>query len=541
MNWLRALVTPRVTGSHAAAMRSAVPGPRIIGESQCVLFSIVQTVHRLCGCFHQNQWLNVLICRTKLTIMSWRLVLADKEGSLKAGLTAFPRPEDVESQDNQFCVSLSVVLAAGQCCLLHRHTLPIILESAMERTTNSGRRSKAATSFSQETFPAQRSTKSKSASKKPGPKPQTATKTKTAAEGASAGKVVQKTPNPNKKKSSGLANLTCSVTDLTFSQLEEQSVFFKNIVYEAGTGLGDLDARSASINPIFSRSNFVSETLVWPVLEPSLRLASRFLQSVQQRTMIAVMWRARRAKRTIPGEKDNKGSQLERYPNAAIRRAMQDDSDASTLEIDAIMDELSQCIRLDEAKIATEAKARDGTNTQVRAEPLTSQGFTHLDGNGGTIYYDTDMYLDLLKATRTPLKSSDVPNLLILRFQFAITLVHEVMHALQDAIYGELDTDPFHGGDQLAETGFKAECTLFDGQFDVLSSARSPRGRTMVRTSMLSEDIPSELVGIPLVWRWPCRTTMMRYTHYNLGISARKGWKEKLPAGRCLAKQTGGR
>lgn len=226
MNWLRALVTPPVTGSHAAAMRSAVPGPRIIGESQCVLFSIVQTVHRLCGCFHQNQWLNVLICRTKLTIMSWRLVLADKEGSLKAGLTAFPRPEDVESQDNQFCESLSVVLAAGQCCLLHRHTLPIILESAMEKTTNSGRRSKAATSFSQETFPAQRSTKSKSASKKPGPKPQTATKTKTAAEGASAGKVVQKTPNPNKKKSSGLANLTCSVTDLTFSQLEEQSVFF---------------------------------------------------------------------------------------------------------------------------------------------------------------------------------------------------------------------------------------------------------------------------------------------------------------------------
>ena len=66
------------------------------------------------------------------------------------------------------------------------------------------------------------------------------------------------------------------------------------------------------------------------------------------------------------------------------------------------------------------------------------------------------------------------------------------MHALQNAIYGELDTDPFYGGeDLLAETGFEAEYTLLNGQFDILYSQRSPRGHSGVRAALRPDEEPA--------------------------------------------------
>ncbi|KXT11850.1 hypothetical protein AC579_4276 [Pseudocercospora musae] len=50
-----------------------------------------------------------------------------------------------------------------------------------------------------------------------------------------------------------------------------------------------------------------------------------------------------------------------------------------------------------------------------------------------------------------------------LQFFFAKTLVHELAHALVNAVYGDRATDPFMDGSQCAEAGFDLEAAIFGG------------------------------------------------------------------------------
>ena len=132
------------------------------------------------------------------------------------------------------------------------------------------------------------------------------------------------------------------------------------------------------------------------------------------------MWRARdRIIDIEPEERDNHHKQLKVYPSGVLDETKENYSADAADDVDSIMGELSQCITFDESKNATRENRSDGTHTHAWKEEsraLSTTGIVNLQGMPSTVYYETDMYFDLLRATRTPLTNSDVANLLTLRF-----------------------------------------------------------------------------------------------------------------------------
>lgn len=110
--------------------------------------------------------------------------------------------------------------------------------------------------------------------------------------------------------------------------------------------------------------------------------------------------------------------------------------------------------------------------------------------------------------------SEDVPLLLSLRFQLAITLVHELAHAVM--MYSEGDAflkwthekhkfEPFFGPDLVSETGFELERNLFDGHLTRLWGSDN-------NTKVYRHDNRlSALKGIWVLWDWPYQGIVDEY------------------------------
>lgn len=270
------------------------------------------------------------------------------------------------------------------------------------------------------------------------------------------------------------------------------------------SALGDL---SSPIHPIFRAANF-PDVKDYSVIAPSARLASLFLRDASVQPILrTILFHGP----LIPlGENDNDGKPLYQYP--ADPRPV---SPKDIRMIDATLDEFAEFVSF------TFAKARFRGSAFTDAVPNTRPGSTqskHLPGICSETKLSRASLDALVKATKQFARTLDTPLLVTLRFNLAVELMHEACHALNIAKDGHLasnDTEPFFPGAMTAEIGFAVEEALFGGHYTMLWDGDAAQDPGALLKHLKAPGKVSDLVGLPVVWNWPCTWTWRDYRNIN--------------------------
>jgi len=277
------------------------------------------------------------------------------------------------------------------------------------------------------------------------------------------------------------------------------------------SALGDL---SNDILPIFDAANF-PKVKNYRVIEPSVRLASHLLKHPSLRHMFRTILKHGRF---IPlKEKDSQKKPLYAYPNNTRKM-----TDADIQLIDKSFEEL--------ADFVTFRSNEDHTPANASTVPLTEKvkpdhRSKTLRGHRSRIEYSRELLKTLTQASKPSARKQDRPLLLAWRFIFAVQLAHEVCHALvcaKDGHKSELDTEPFFPKATTAEVGFTMEETLFGGSPSLLWAEEKPTTAGAVKVYYKRKDESSDLVGISVVWPWPCTSIVRDYQAKDCGLWMRK-------------------
>lgn len=309
---------------------------------------------------------------------------------------------------------------------------------------------------------------------------------------------------------------------LTLADFGKKSKFMRVHQLSAGTlasSKGFTDD-NAPIHAVFAKRNWMSSLTEdgYDALKPSMRLASRFLTSRQIRPMFHTM--LSHGPLQSLGEKDTDGLMKVTYPDDDCRTDRIIDPAAIQL-IEAALDELATCIEF--------KTHEDGCHTQAGPEGLRPSTARFPQGAASTVYLRSSLIERLADPHEAFFTAQDHPLLIAKWFEFATQLVHEVCHAFQNHVAGDLETEPFFGHDALlAETGFEAENRLLGGQFSIMWNTNEV-GHYSWQIHKLPSGQLSELTGIPVLWRWPCRGTWQEYMNYNSGIWERERYIREAP------------
>lgn len=96
-------------------------------------------------------------------------------------------------------------------------------------------------------------------------------------------------------------------------------------------------------------------------------------------------------------------------------------------------------------------------------------------GYKSTVEISKSIYDTLADASR---KADDLPLLIILRFEFAVMMIHELAHLVHNFAFGKLDREPSFGSSGVVEIGFEVENRLFGGHlcrmYDDIDDAGEP-------------------------------------------------------------------
>lgn len=141
------------------------------------------------------------------------------------------------------------------------------------------------------------------------------------------------------------------------------------------------------------------------------------------------------------------------------------------------------------------------------------------NGFKSIIHISRSAYDALAQATADP---DDVPRLLTLRFEFAVMLVHELMHAIHNLLRGRLDHEPFLGPDvRTAERGYEVEAALFGGHLRRMFAEGDPDDKYSV-VHHVHEGKKSRLVGLPVLWEYPYHGLLEEYELMGLDWPVRR-------------------
>lgn len=277
---------------------------------------------------------------------------------------------------------------------------------------------------------------------------------------------------------------------------------------------------NAPILAIFAKSSWNCDMSDerYEALKPSMRLASRFLTSKQIRPMFHTM--LSHGPRQDLGEKDSDGNAMETYQDDDCRvdREM---GPAAFWEIEAALAELADFVEFKTHDVGCLTKIRQGG-------PGRLDTTLYPEGVPSTIYLPHASLNQPLGAHAAPLAQQDLPLLIVKPFELAIQLTHEVCHALQNHLMGDLTTESFFGhGAAVAETGYEAEYRLLGGQFSIIWA--SSQDAYPYRVHELYNGQLSELTGIPILWRWPCRGTSREYSRRDWGLWERERYTREAP------------
>lgn len=131
----------------------------------------------------------------------------------------------------------------------------------------------------------------------------------------------------------------------------------------------------------------------------------------------------------------------------------------------------------------------------------------------------------MIKALENAHKGPDVPKLLILRFELAVALVHEVSHALRNLYSGKLDREPFIGHESaLGEVGFEMEKRMFGGIITRLYTIKSET-KSNDYSIMYHDGKKSDLLGLLVLLHYPSRLHREKYRGLPcMGVRNERAW-----------------
>lgn len=279
------------------------------------------------------------------------------------------------------------------------------------------------------------------------------------------------------------------------------------------TTLGDL---SNPILPIFRSTNFVN-VKDYSVIEPSVRLASHLLQHPSLRPMLRTM--LKHGKMIPLREKESSGNSLYRYPDDSAD-AMTDDDVAL---IDQALDDLAGFVTFEASEKHGPADAR--TEIIIKRRSKRDHRTETLPGHRSRVEYSLTLLKRLEKASKPSPSKQDKPLLLAWRFTLAVQLAHEVCHVLTNAKDGRLKAfhaEPFFHNALTAEVGFVMEETLFGGSPALLWPEERPDEEQATRVHHKSAGKLSDLVGVFVLWPWPCTSIIREYQAQNCALHVRK-------------------
>lgn len=236
-----------------------------------------------------------------------------------------------------------------------------------------------------------------------------------------------------------------------FASLEYDEYAIENLRY-------NLDN---AIHPIFSAKNFVSmrnfEDTDYEVLRPSLRLASLLLEEPSLLPFWHAMFFGEEKEIVDPELEEKYGAKMFSY-----RRKDGELTAEDIIDTHEILLELSKIVRF----VRVERQALEPAGAMCNAAQCRMPG--KLTGCGARILYE-DNYYQGLHCLETSEESHDF--LFKARFDFAATMLHELVHAAQRAILGRRSYEHFFEDDVVAEAGFAWENFVFGG---TLSRASLP-------------------------------------------------------------------
>ena len=327
------------------------------------------------------------------------------------------------------------------------------------------------------------------------------------------------TTKPTTKKPNGKATaaaaaaVTAARKHANFINAMLESEFLELESPLPSTALGDL---SNPILRVFKATNFVN-VKDYSVMEPSVRLASHLLKHPSLRPMLRTILKHGNM---IPlREKESSGNFLYRYPDDSAAAVTGDD----VALIDTALDDLAEFVTFEAMGKHGPADARTAIIVKRKAKRVHTT--ETLPGHHSRVEYSLALLRRLEEASKPPSSKQDKPFLLVWRFSLAVQLAHEVCHALINAKDGRLKAfhaEPFFHGALTAEVGFAMEETLFGGSPALLWQEEQPDDEQATRVHHISKSKLSDLVGVYVLWSWPCTSIIRDYQAQNCALHMRK-------------------
>ena len=138
------------------------------------------------------------------------------------------------------------------------------------------------------------------------------------------------------------------------------------------------------------------------------------------------------------------------------------------------------------------------------------------NGEKSKVKIAASLYEDLKKAQGT----EDTPYLFYLQVNLAITLVHEIGHAVDNLAHGKLWHGHFLGENIIREAGFDIETRLFGGHLTTLFGSKTDPNA--ITNRYYHERRPSALRGILVLFEYPYQSLATLYAHHESHMEIRK-------------------
>ena len=121
--------------------------------------------------------------------------------------------------------------------------------------------------------------------------------------------------------------------------------------------------------------------------------------------------------------------------------------------------------------------------------------------------------VNIYNALRTAQCGKDAALLLRLQFEFAVVLVHEIGHALDNLCHGQLTWHHFFGENAICETGFEIENRLFGGHLTMVYEGwEDPKKYNRYHHGGQR----SSMSGVLVLWEYPYQGVVAAYGNHGL-------------------------
>ena len=240
-----------------------------------------------------------------------------------------------------------------------------------------------------------------------------------------------------------------------------------------------------AIHPIFQKQNWEKQAQrAWPLLEPALRLASRF---IGEEEMLAFWYHLVWGRQKMQDVSEEFGHDLERFSAEG--------PPLTTLQKQQTSNWLQGFRGKQQSPfLKFQAGLLSGDRTD---SSRIAWGKTYYFADGGVIMALNSELLELLRVH----KNFSETQPLRVNFWIAVVLLHELGHAVRGSL-GSSEYEPYYGDQVVAEVGHAWGCCAFGGMIQLSRMPTNEKNRTFIAGFRITTP-PSPWKQNPLCKKWP--------------------------------------